>query len=101
MTIDCDKLFKTIFYIQIHNLELFMLLKMKCKISKKIFEDGETSGAYATTMNTIGIGDPVPAGTNTLGSGDKFDNTKIKIAKKKGPKKIIKLKNVNTISVQK
>lgn len=78
-----------------------MLLKMKCKISKKIFEDGETSGAYATTMNTIGIGNPVPAGTNSIGSGDKFDCGKGKIAKKKGPKKIIKLNKVNTIPVQK
>jgi hypothetical protein len=50
---------------------------MKCKINKSLFEDGEAmlaASAYATTTNTVGIGDPVPAGTSSLGSGDKFDN---------------------------
>ena len=25
-------------------------------------------------MNTVGVGDPVPFGMNSLGSGDRFDN---------------------------
>lgn len=30
---------------------------------------------YNTPMNTIGIGDPVPFGINSFGSGDRFDTT--------------------------
>ena len=29
---------------------------------------------YNTPMNTVGVGDPVPFGMNSLGSGDRFDN---------------------------
>lgn len=41
---------------------------------------------YNTPMNTIGVGDPVPFGINSYGSGDRFDTTpgsksKIKIRK--------------------
>lgn len=28
---------------------------------------------YNTPFNTVGVGDPVPYGTNSLGSGDRFD----------------------------
>lgn len=74
---------------------------MKCKINKSLFEEGEAmsaaASAYATTTNTVGIGDPVPAGTSSLGSGDKFDN-QFKMATKKAapkkPKKRIKLNKV-------
>lgn len=34
--------------------------------------DGGLSGPFATLGNTIGVGDPVPAGINSLGSGDKY-----------------------------
>lgn len=64
---------------------------MKALISKKVFEDGETSGAYATTMNTVGIGDPTPAGAG-IGSGDLFTST-FKMAKKKSAKVILSKKN--------
>lgn len=30
---------------------------------------------YNTPMNTVGIGDPVPFGIGTYGSGDRFDTT--------------------------
>lgn len=71
---------------------------MKCKINKSLFEDGEAMlAAYATTTNTVGIGAPVPAGTSSLGSGDKFDN-QFKMATKKAapkkPKKRIRLNKV-------
>lgn len=64
---------------------------IKALISKKIFEEGETSGAYATLGNTIGIGDPVPASGNNLGSGDKFDN-QFKMSTKKGSQEVKKVK---------
>ena len=38
---------------------------------------------YNTPCNTIGVGDPVPYGMNSLGSGDRFDL---------GPKRKIKIK---------
>lgn len=73
---------------------------MKCKINKSLFEDGEAmsaASAYATTTNTVGIGDPVPAEISSLGSGDKFDN-QFKMATKKAapkkPKKRIRLNKV-------
>ena len=28
---------------------------------------------YNTAFNTVGVGDPVPYGLNSLGSGDRFD----------------------------
>lgn len=68
---------------------------MRVKIGKRIFEEGEAS-AYATTMNTLGIGDPVPAANLSLGSGDKFDSPigKTPIAKKRRtPKKSSKRKS--------
>lgn len=45
---------------------------------------GGVYGPFQTLNNTVGIGDPIPAGIETAGSGDRFDNkvTK-KIAKKK------------------
>ena len=46
---------------------------------------------YNTTMNTLGIGDPVPATMNTLGSGDLFQFS----PKRKKIKKITKQKKVN------
>jgi hypothetical protein len=42
---------------------------------------GINGGGFSTPMNTIGIGDPVPAGINTLGSGDLF-TTAVKAGKK-------------------
>ena len=30
---------------------------------------------YNTPMNTLGVGDPVPFGINSYGSGDRFDMT--------------------------
>lgn len=41
---------------------------------------------YNTPMNTLGIGNPVPAGMNTLGSGDLFQFS----PKRKKIKKITK-----------
>lgn len=38
--------------------------------------------AYNNAFNTLGVGDPVPAGENCCGSGDRFDGNK-KIATKK------------------
>lgn len=37
---------------------------------------------YNTGFNTIGIGDPIPAGMNTLGSGDLFQFSKKDLKKK-------------------
>jgi hypothetical protein len=35
--------------------------------------DGGLCGdGFSTLSNTIGVGDPIPAGINTLGSGDKW-----------------------------
>lgn len=34
---------------------------------------GGVGAPYATLNNTIGVADVVPAGINTLGSGDRFD----------------------------
>lgn len=62
-----------------------MIVMVKALIPKGLFEDGDTSGAYATTVNTIGIGDPVPAGNDSLGSGDKFDNQFKMAIKKRSP----------------
>ena len=38
---------------------------------------------YNTPLNTVGVGDPVPYGMNSLGSGDRFDM---------GPKRKVKLR---------
>lgn len=67
---------------------------MRVKIGKRIFEEGEAS-AYATTMNTLGIGDPVPAANLSLGSGDKFDSlvSKSPAKKRREPKKSTKRKS--------
>lgn len=46
-----------------------------------------------TPLNTIGIGNPVPAGMNTLGSGDLFQFNKRK--KKSNKIKTIKTYNYN------
>lgn len=46
---------------------------------------GGAYGPFQTLANTVGIGDPVPAGSGeTLGSGDKFDKVIAKPAKKRG-----------------
>jgi hypothetical protein len=46
---------------------------------------GGAYGPFQTLANTIGIGNPVPAGSDGLaGSGDKFDNIVTKPVKKKG-----------------
>lgn len=37
---------------------------------------GEDFGGYNNLTNTLGIGDVVPAGMGTLGSGDRFDTPK-------------------------
>lgn len=42
---------------------------------------------YNTTFNTMGIGNAVPAGNTTTGSGDKFDNSLKKDKKKKSKQK--------------
>lgn len=67
---------------------------MRVKITKRIFEEGE-AGAYATTMNTLGVGDPVPANNLSLGSGDKFDSlvNKSLAKKRREPKKNTKRKS--------
>lgn len=50
---------------------------------------GGAYGPFQTLANTIGIGNPVPAGSDGLaGSGDKFDNVVVKPAKKKGADEI-------------
>lgn len=41
---------------------------------------------YNTPMNTIGIGDPVPAGMGIFGSGDRFDGGIGKKSKNKNKK---------------
>lgn len=41
---------------------------------------------YNTPMNTIGIGDPVPASMGTFGSGDRFDGGIGKKSKNKNKK---------------
>ena len=46
---------------------------------------------YNTPMNTLGIGNPVPATMNTLGSGDLFQFSQ----KRKKIKKISKQKKIN------
>jgi len=46
---------------------------------------GGAYGPFQTLANTVGIGNPVPAGSDGIpGSGDKFDNIVTKPAKKKG-----------------
>ena len=48
------------------------------------------SAPYQTPFNTVGIGNPVPAGTpnsNQAGSGDRFDNVFGMSKKKAAPKK--------------
>lgn len=40
---------------------------------------------FNTNFNTVGIGDAVPAGTNSLGSGDLFGSSN-KASKSKGKK---------------
>lgn len=51
---------------------------------------------YNTPMNTIGIGNAIPAGINTLGSGDLFQfSTK---RKKISSKKHNKIKNIKSIN---
>jgi len=50
---------------------------------------GGAYGPFQTLANTVGIGNPVPAGSDGLaGSGDKFDNVIAKPAKKKGADEI-------------
>lgn len=50
---------------------------------------GGAYGPFQTLANTVGIGNPVPAGSDGLaGSGDKFDNVITKPAKKKGADEI-------------
>lgn len=50
---------------------------------------GGAYGPFQTLANTVGIGNPVPAGSDGLaGSGDKFDNVVAKPAKKKGADEI-------------
>ena len=45
---------------------------------------GVCDGCFSTPFNTMGIGDPVPANGNNLGSGDLFvTNKKTKPATKK------------------
>lgn len=45
---------------------------------------GGVYGPFQTLNNTVGIGDPVPAGIDSAGSGDRFDNKVVKkISKKK------------------
>ena len=41
---------------------------------------------YNTPMNTIGVGDPVPFGINSYGSGDRFDTTPGSKSKNKNKK---------------
>lgn len=57
---------------------------------------GGVTAPFSTPLNTIGVGDIVPAGVNTYGSGDRFDygNT---IPKKKKSSKKDKRKKENTI----
>lgn len=55
--------------------------------------NGNTSNAYSTTFNTLGVGGVVSPGQNKngIGSGDRFDNRGIKrqrIATKRGPQPI-------------
>jgi hypothetical protein len=45
---------------------------------------GVTMGGMQTPFNTIGIGDPVPYGIGTFGSGDKFASNSKKKNKKSG-----------------
>lgn len=50
---------------------------------------GGAYGPFQTLANTVGIGNPVPAGSDGMaGSGDKFDNVITKPAKKKGAEDI-------------
>lgn len=44
---------------------------------------GINGGGFNTPFNTIVVGDPVPANTNNLGSGDIFTSLNKKPAKKK------------------
>lgn len=46
---------------------------------------------YNTGFNTIGIGDPVPAGMNTLGSGDLFQYGNVSNKRKKNKQKPFKI----------
>ena len=39
---------------------------------------------YNTAFNTVGVGDPVPYGLNSLGSGDRFDLSVKKPYQKRG-----------------
>jgi hypothetical protein len=65
---------------------------------------GGVTAPYSTPLNTIGVGDIVPAGVNTYGSGDRFDygNT-IPKKKKSSKKKNRKKENTifNTLAVKK
>ena len=45
-----------------------------------------TTVVYNTPMNTIGVGDPVPFGINSYGSGDRFDTTPGSKSKNKNKK---------------
>lgn len=51
-------------------------------------DEGEC--CYSTGANTIGMGEVIPAGINTIGSGDRFDMPAAKIATKKSKKKSLK-----------
>lgn len=46
---------------------------------------------YNTGFNTLGIGDPIPAGMNTLGSGDLFQYGNASSKKKKNKQKSFKI----------
>lgn len=54
--------------------------------------DGGLSGPFTTLGNTIGVGDPVPAGMDSLGSGDLFGQV-LKPASKKDTASIRKKNN--------
>ena len=47
---------------------------------------GMNGGGFSTPFNTIGIGDPTPAGTDNIGSGDIYASLNKKPAKKKRSK---------------
>ena len=65
---------------------------------------GGVTAPYSTPLNTIGVGDIVPAGVNTYGSGDRFDYGNAIPKKKKSSKKNKRRKDntiFNTIAVKK
>lgn len=61
--------------------------------------DGGLSGPFATMGNTTGIGDPVPARMDSLGSGDLFGQVLRPASKKGAPgvqRKNVKNKQTNS-----